>query len=115
MSLKNLLWNLTKQISTKNRRRKYEYFLEQMQPKPESLILDVGFTEEPNPFPGVNFLENNYPYKNKITALGVEEAPGFKARFPEVNVVKYDGDYFPFADKQFDIVWSNAVIEHTGT
>src|ERR1700748_403535 len=111
MSLKTLLGNFTKAVSTKNRQRKYAYFLEQMQPTAESLILDVGFTEEPNPFPGVNFLENNYPYKHNLTALGVEEAPGFKAKFPDVNVVKYDGDYFPFGDKHFDIVWSNAVIE----
>lgn len=26
--------------------------------------------------------------------------------------VLYDGYYFPFNDKEFDIGWSNAVIEH---
>ena len=34
--------------------------------------------------------------------------------YPEVRTVTYDGKIFPFKDNEFDICWSNAVIEHVG-
>lgn len=102
------------QISKYNRQRKYQEFLKYLTPRPEEKILDVGFTEEEYSNSD-NFLEKNYPYQDKITALGMVEAKQFTERYPKIITVLYDGKKFPFTDKQFDIVWSNAVLEHVGS
>ena len=55
-----MLQNFAINISTKNRQKKYGYFLEQMQPGEDTKILDVGFTDD-DPYPGINFLERELP------------------------------------------------------
>lgn len=100
-----------KDISRKNRLRKYNLFLEKLKPSANDKILDVGFAN--TEYSDVdNFLEKNYPYPSNITALGVEEYDLFKERYPAIEVIRYDGKTFPFEDKCFDIGWYNAVIEH---
>lgn len=105
--------SLAYKISAFNRRRKYQSFLEFLAPQPETTLLDVGFTEKEYSDTD-NFLEKNYPYQDKITALGMEAPRQFSERYPQIKAVVYDGRKFPFSDKQFDIVWSNAVLEHVG-
>jgi SAM-dependent methyltransferase len=76
-------------------------------------VLDVGYSNEEYA-PTDNFIEKHLPHPEHLTALGVEPNDKFSARYPAVNVVRYDGGAFPFEDKAFDIVWSNAVVEHVG-
>ncbi|HUR11419.1 MAG TPA: class I SAM-dependent methyltransferase [Flavitalea sp.] len=111
--MKQLLERVARKISEKNRKGKYEYFLQTMKPDPATNILDVGYTDD-DAYDAINFLEKNYPHKSKITALGIEEPVVFRKKHPEVKVVTYDGNIFPFENKSFDIAWSNAVIEHVG-
>ena len=49
-----------------------------------------------------------------LVALGIHQPLEFISRYPQVKVVKYDGSRFPFKDKEFDVCWSNAVIDHVG-
>jgi SAM-dependent methyltransferase len=87
--------------------------MKKMKPNQNLRVLDIGYTvKEYSPY--YNYLEKHYPYTRMITALGVDEPLEFADNYPEVKVVKYPGTNFPFKDKQFDIAWSNATIEHVG-
>lgn len=54
-------------------------------------------------------------HPERVTALALEPLTHFRAAFPEVRVVRYDGQRFPFAENAFDAVFCNAVLEHVGS
>lgn len=105
--------SLAHRISRRNRHKKWDFFQKTFRPGPEDTVLDVGFSE--NEYSGYdNYMEKFYPWPQNLTALGVDEPREITKRYPGVRFVRYDGRSMPFADKQFDIGWSNAVVEHVG-
>jgi Methyltransferase domain len=100
-------------ISAFNRKRKWDLFKKEIAPNKNMSVLDVGFSEDEYSSTD-NYIEKNYPYPENLTALGIDVANNFKAKYPKVTPVHYDGNAFPFENKSFDICWSNAVIEHVG-
>ena len=108
-----MLRRAASRVSMRSRHRKLQLFLELTQPGPETSVVDVGVTDAP--FGGVstdNFFEALYPWPERITGVGHTGLERFAAAFPAVRTVHADGRDLPFADGEFDVGFSNAVVEH---
>ena len=94
------------------RRKMLDYLIQITRPTPETTVLDVGVTsyrrEE------CNFFERLYPYPNKITAVGMEDACFLEQEYPGLKFIRCNGAKLPFPDKSFDLVVSFATVEHVG-
>ena len=102
----------------RSRQRKFALFMEAIAPTAETTVLDVGvddfgFGEHPG-CGTLNFFEELYPWPGQVTALGLHEGERFRARYPQATYVQGDALDLPFEDGAFDVVFSNAVIEHVG-
>jgi SAM-dependent methyltransferase len=91
----------------------YQRFIDTVGPDKSDLILDVGVTPDTS-LPEGNYFEQLYPYRDRITATSVEDASNLEEFFPGLTFVQTEGVKLPFADRQFDIAFSSAVIEHVG-
>src|SRR5471030_1552795 len=108
-----MLRQVASRVSMRSRERKLQRFLELLGPGPASTVVDVGVTNAPFGAGATdNFFEALYPWPRQITAVGHTELDRFAAAFPSVRVVRADGRELPFADGEFDLGFSNAVIEH---
>ena len=102
---------LLKDMSHRSRAKKFALFSGVFCPRPEDRVLDIGAS-------GAVFLhytfEDVYPHPQRITAGGCDLGEVLSARhyYPLPSYAVFDGCYLPFPDKSFDLVFSNAVIEH---
>ena len=103
-----------RQVTIFARRRMYKHFMTTMKPGKDTRILDFGISEIENE--ESNILEKSYPHTHNICCAGIGDGSGITKAFPEITYVPITPDQpLPFADKSFDLAYSNAVFEHMGS
>ena len=101
-------------LSIMARRAIYQRFLQVMDPQPHERVLDIGVTSDAT-FQESNFLERAYPHKHQLTCVGTEDGSHLERAYPGVRFVRVvAGKPLPFETGSFDVVFSNAVVEHVG-
>ena len=109
---------VAERVSAASRAKKMRLFMELMRPSPQTSVLDVGVDDigygETGEWATANFFEELYPWQARVTAVGTHEGVRFRSRYPEAAFVQADGCDLPFADGEFDVCFSNAVVEHVG-
>ena len=84
-----------------------------IKPKPSMKILDIGVTCDRTL--DSNFFENLYPHKDRITAVGLEDASHLEKIYPGLKFIMADACNLPFTDDEFDLAFCSAVLEHVGS
>lgn len=96
-----------RKIQTRFREDRIRLFLEQLQPKEEWQILDVGGTPKYWAYQGMTDF--------KATLLNLHEQQIDDTLSDRITAITGSGMKLEFPDKSFDLVLSNSVIEHVGT
>jgi SAM-dependent methyltransferase len=92
-----------------------DLFVEVMKPSAETTVVDVGVSDGgygADTYGTANFFEALYPWPDHIVAVSTQHLAVFQQAFPRVAAVRADGRSLPFDSGQFDIGFSNAVVEH---
>ena len=106
--------SLGERITVLARDRIYDDFITICQPHRNDTIVDVGVSDVVND--AANMMQRKYPFPEQITAVGLGTGEDFRAAYPLTQYMQIAANQrLPFADRQFDIATSNAVLEHVGS
>jgi ubiquinone/menaquinone biosynthesis C-methylase UbiE len=105
--------SLASRVTCYARRRMYDRFIRSTGIQAGESLLDVGVTSDQG-YEHSNYVEAWYPYKDKITAVGIDDASFLERLYPGLVFRRANGLELPFAADSFDVVHSSAVLEHVG-
>ena len=99
-------------LHTKSREEKFRLFVELLKPTPSTRILNVGASGPNRAF--AEQFESLYEHPDQATGGGISlsEVQDYRHSFPGVRSLVFNGCALPFRDKSFDVIYSNAVVEH---
>jgi 2-polyprenyl-3-methyl-5-hydroxy-6-metoxy-1,4-benzoquinol methylase len=97
-------WSAESATVQRWRERRYRLFLETCSVQPTDRIVDVGA--------GWGAALERFNDTNPIVAVDLSPQPSDWLSSPNVKVVQGDGTKLDFADGEFDVAFSNSVIEH---
>ena len=106
--------SMARRVSAIARRNVHELFMSKFKPTPHDRILDIGTSDDV----GIesNMLEQLYPYRENITCASLTNGSAILKKYSGVQHVQIvAGLPLPYPDNAFDIVYSNAVLEHVGS
>ena len=106
---------LASRLSFRVRQQIFRRFMTAFAPSAATSVLDVGVTSDTRQQES-NYFERFYPYPTQVTAVGTEDGSHLTEQYRGLRYQSVEpGNSLPFATNQFDIVFSNAVLEHTGS
>ena len=106
---------LVRRVSLQARLNVFRVFMEMLRPGAETSVLDVGVSLDVAS-PESNVLEQFYPHPDQLVCAGIGDGVAFRQAYPRVRFVQIvPHERLPFSDGQFDVAYSNAVVEHTGS
>jgi len=97
----------------KYREKIFKIFLEIIKPKKIYKVIDIGSTDVDSL--SENYFLHNYPFKKSITCFSNQKLDNLKKKYPFLIIKKGDGRNTNLPDNFYEIVHSNATIEHVGS
>ncbi|HAB18664.1 MAG TPA: class I SAM-dependent methyltransferase [Verrucomicrobiota bacterium] len=98
--------SLYNRISPWFRRRRMAQFLETVRPSGQTEVLDIGG------YPWV-WAQAGVPFP--VLVINVDVPPGLERYEPQFRTRRGDARRLEFADRSFEVAYSNSVIEHLST
>ena len=104
-----------RRLSLSARLATFRLFMETFRPGGATSVLDVGVSLDVESVEA-NVLEQRYPHREKLVCAGIGDGAAVRRAYPGVGFVEIAPHArLPFADRQFDLAYSNAVVEHVGS